>query len=308
MCSIWAKLRTKNDIFADSIKPFYMKELKKILNYTLLEIGNWDLKVKALLIIIGIIIATKLFTWIVYSLLQHANRRKKGFDTRYFSLYQLGKYFLWFIATYFSLNIMGVHLGVLLASSTAIFVGIGLGFQQVFKDFMSGIVILVEGTIQVGHVIEINNMVVRVTDIHLRTTKVINRDDIFMIVPNHKIIEQSVINWTHNTESTRFLIQVNTGFDEDVNLVRRLLIESVMEEEAVLKDENHIPNVRLGSFGEYALEFELLFWSHRMFRIENIKSNIRYRIMEKFRSHNIKIPYPYREIQILGKDKIFNDR
>ncbi len=278
-----------------------MKELKKILDYTLLEIGNWDLKLKALLIIILIILATKLFTWLVFRFLLHNSKQKKGFDTRYFSLYQLGKYILWFIATYFSLNIMGVHISVLLASSTAIFVGIGLGFQQVFKDFISGIVILMEGTIQVNDVIEINNMVVKVSAIHLRTTKVITRDDISMIVPNHKIMEQSVTNWTHNAESTRFLIRVNTGFEEEVSLVRRLLIEAVLEEEAVLKDEAHAPNVRLGNFGEYALEFELLFWSQRMFRIENIKSNIRYRIIEKFRSHNIQIPYPYRKISIEKK-------
>lgn len=279
-----------------------MKELKKILNYTLLEIGNWDLKVKALLIIILIVILTRLITWVVFRLLWRASKRKKDFDTRYFSLYQLGKYIVWFIAMYFSLNIMGVHVSVLLASSTAIFVGIGLGFQQVFKDFMSGIVILMEGTIEVNDVIELNDMVVRVSAIHLRTTKVVTRDDIVMIVPNHKIMEQSVINWTHNTESTRFLIRVNTSFDEDVKLVKRLLIESVEEEEAVLKDDTHIPNVRLGNFGEYALEFELLFWSHRMFRIENIKSNIRYRIMEKFRENNIKMPYPHREIRIERDD------
>ena len=183
-----------------------------------------------------------------------------------------------------------------LAGSAAFGLGIGLGLQTFFNDLISGIFLLFEGTIEVDDVIEVDGIVGKVMKISLRATTVITRDDIIMIIPNHKFFAENVINWSHNEDQTRFSVEVGVAYGSDTALVKEILLACIAEHPEVLDKPD--PIVRFNDFGESSLDFEVFFWSENIFRIERIQSDIRFLIDQKFRDNAVEIPFPQRDIHV----------
>lgn len=215
------------------------------------------------------------------------------------ALYQILKYIFWVVAILMSLQSAGIDLSILLAGSAALLVGIGLGLQNIFNDFSSGIFILLERTITVGDIIEVNDIVGEVKEIRLRTTKILTRDDTILLVPNHKFISESVLNWSENDWNTRFSVKVGVAYGSDVQLVKKCLLEAAINHENI--SNTPTPLVRFSDFGDSSLDFELLFWTIHIFRVKEIQSDLRFTIDQLFRDNNIQIPFPQRDIHIRTK-------
>ncbi|SMO39026.1 Mechanosensitive ion channel [Saccharicrinis carchari] len=213
------------------------------------------------------------------------------------TVFLIVKYFAWVIAVTVIIGSLGIKVTVLLAGSAALFVGLGFGVQSLFNDFVSGLMILFEGTIRVNDVVELENGIVgKVQEIGLRTSKVLNRDSIIIIIPNNNFVGKNVINWTYNEHKTRFKVNVGVAYGSDVRLVEKLLIESVLEHEKVHKHPQ--PVVFFNDFGESALEFSVFFWSEESFWVERVRSDIRFNIYDKFNANNIQIPFPQRDVHL----------
>ncbi len=213
-----------------------------------------------------------------------------------YAIFKLTQYVLWILVILIALQLLKFNISVLLAGSAALLVGVGLGMQQVFGDFVSGVFLLLDRTIKVGDVIEVNGMVCRVNEIRFRTTTVTGRDENYIILPNSYLTKNEVINWTHNKVSSRFKIQVGVDYSSDVRRVIETLKETVKLHPAVLKDPE--VSVRFSDFADSSLQFQVVFWSDEVFRIEKIKSDIRVMIFEAFQKHDIKIPFPQRVVHI----------
>ncbi|MCB0786228.1 MAG: mechanosensitive ion channel, partial [Flavobacteriales bacterium] len=137
---------------------------------------------------------------------------KKTIDAgRRKAIYNLVKYVVWVLAIMAMLDSVGVKITFLLAGATALLVGLGFGIQQIFNDIVSGVVIQIEGTISVGDVIEVEGLVGRVLEIHLRTSLIRTRDDIMIIVPNSRFVNDKVINWSTMERNTRFHVTVGVA-------------------------------------------------------------------------------------------------
>jgi small-conductance mechanosensitive channel len=210
------------------------------------------------------------------------------------AVYKIIKYFTIVIGTMMVLNALGFNTTVLLTSSAALFIGLGLGIQTLFRDIVSGFVILFSKSIRIGDVVQVGDLVGQVKEITLRVTKILTRSDIDLIVPNSKFVEENVINWSLDNPLTRFDIEVGVAYGSDVKLVTDILNNVADEHDAVTKAPKHF--VRFENFGDSALIFKIYFWSSNVFRIENVKSDIRYRIDEEFRKNNITIPFPQRTV------------
>lgn len=210
------------------------------------------------------------------------------------AVYSIVKYVIIVLGVIMVLNALGFNTTVLLTSSAALFVGLGLGIQNIFKDVVSGFVILFSKSIRVGDVVQVGELVGQVEDISLRVTKILTRSDIDLIVPNSKFVEENVINWSLDNELTRFDVEVGVAYGSDVELVSNILNTVVDNHSAVAKKPKHF--VRFENFGDSALIFRVYFWSHNIFRIENVKSDIRYKIDKEFRKNNITIPFPQRTV------------
>lgn len=277
-----------------------MDTINNIIEFEFLNIGKYSLTIGVLLAVLFIIIFTKLVLWIVKKILYRYKKLRKLEEGNLNSFFQIIKYVIWVFAILIILDTIGLKLNVLLAGSAALLVGIGLGLQNTFNDFISGIILLFEGSIKVGDILEIDNDVVKMQRIGLRTSEAMNRDDIVIILPNSLITTNKVINWSHQSKKTRFRIFVGVAYGSDVDLVLEILRKSALEHPEI-KDGSSI-NVRFINFGNSSLDFELLFFSRNIFRIENVKSEIRIIINRKFIENNISIPFPQVDLHLKSND------
>jgi small-conductance mechanosensitive channel len=266
-----------------------MGVIDKILDFVVLRLGNHEFKVSALLTILLIIFITRLLLWAVKVSIFRKRRFRKLDHSSVYSVYQIIKYLLWVISITLILETAGISITVVLAGSAALLVGIGLGLQQTFNDFISGIILLIEGSIKIGDVLQIDGDVVIMQKIGLRTSKGLNRDEIVVIIPNSQITNNKVINWSHQSKKTRFRIDVGVAYGSDTELVSRILQESTLEHPDI-SDRNLI-EIRLTDFGNSSLNFQVLFFSDNVFRIERVKSDIRKIINRKFIENGIVIPF-----------------
>lgn len=273
--------------------------MKEILEYKLFEIGNYSLTVWSLVQIAMIFIAARAVILFFNRIFKRfANRR--GWDTgRQKSISLLFQYIVYLTALTMILGVFGIQLTFLLVSSSALLVGLGLGLQTVFSDIVSGIFILFEGTVEVGDIVEVNGMVGRIEEINLRTTKFRNRDDLTMIIPNHFFINEKVVNWSHNENHARFGVSVGVAYKSDVEKVKKILLDCAVAHPKVLTNNPELlPDVRMTGFGDSSVNFDLLFYSENLFRIETTKSDLRFAIFHAFRENGVEIPFPQRDLHI----------
>jgi small-conductance mechanosensitive channel len=265
--------------------------MRHILEYELVHMKNFTLSIGSVILSVCIILANVLLVKLMSGFIKRRFRRKGGEEGRHYAIVQLLKYILWTIAIIFALQALGLDLTLLIASSAALLVGLGLGMQIIFKDFMSGIILLVEGTIKVGDIVQIGEDVLKVKEISLRTSQVFTREDKVVIIPNHKFTEENVINWTHNTTPTRFTLDIGVDYDSDIYIVEKSLLNATEQHKDILQEDEYKPFVRFTDFGASALQFQLIFWSDNLFRIENTKSALRFEIFKIFSKNNITIPF-----------------
>ncbi|TLX71516.1 mechanosensitive ion channel [Labilibacter sediminis] len=223
---------------------------------------------------------------------------KKGIDKgKGHTIFQIVKYFVWVITVVLILSNIGLSVNVLLAGSAALFVGLGFGVQSLFNDFVSGLIILFEGTIRVQDIVELENGIIgKVQEIGLRTSKLLTRDNIVTIIPNNNFVGKNVINWSYNEHKTRFKVDVGVSYGSDVRLVEKILIKCASEHDKIYSTPQ--PFVYFNDFGESSLDFSLFFWIDDSFWVEKVRSDLRFAIHDKFKENDVEIPFPQRDLHI----------
>lgn len=268
--------------------------VSNLLSMELWHNDSFRLSVKGVLQVIVLYLAARFAIWTL-SRAMRASRTASAFDEgRRYTILQISKYLIYTVITVIALETIGVKITALLAASTALFVGLGLGLQDAFKDLASGVIILAERTISVGDIIQMTNEIGKVEAVGLRTTTVRTRDDILVIIPNHKLTNEQVVNLTHSEETTRFHLDVGVAYGSDTELVASILKQIAIDHPE--SDPSHEPVVIFKDFGDSALLFQLNFYTRNLFFVEKIKSEIRFEIDREFRKHNITIPFPQRTV------------
>jgi len=271
-----------------------MEKISNLLNYTFQLSENIHLSVKTILVLIVAFFLTSILLKLARRLI---NKRLEEEDRGKFkSIFSFLKYFIYLLVTIIALESSGIEVSVLLAGSAALLVGLGLGLQTLFQDIISGIFILLDKTLHVNDIIEIEGKVGRVFEIRLRTTRAVTVNDRVIIIPNHKFLTNSLYNWTQNGTVTLEALNIGVAYGSDVEKVKQLLIEVAQKHPKVLKIKK--PDVLFIDFGESALQFRLLFTINDSFSQLKIKSDLRYEIDKKFREENIQIPFPQRDVHI----------
>ena len=274
-----------------------MMTYKEFLDIELLRTEKFDITVFELLLVVIILFSTFILVKIIKGIYKRAERKKPEETGRRHALYQILKYVLWIIAFTLSLQALEIEITLLLAGSAAILVGLGLGLQQIFQDILSGVAMLIEGSLRIGDIVEVDKTTIgKVKAINLRTSKIETRDNIILIVPNSRFINENVINWSHINKQTRFSVKVGVAYGSNVILVKEILLKSVNNQKQV--SSNPKPFVRFLDFGESSLDFQVFYWSNENFYAENIKSEIRFAINEEFIKNNVRIPFPQRDVYL----------
>ncbi len=270
--------------------------LHEFFSYSLIETKDFNITIYELLAILLILLTTSIIIRVLKRLFRKRVNNKFLDPGRSHAILQIIKYILWITAIIVSLETIGIKITFIWAGSAALLVGLGLGLQQIFQDIMSGIAILFEGIIKIDDIVEIQNDIIgRVVEVGLRTSKLETRANIIMIIPNSKFVTDNVINWSHIEKKTRFSIEVGVAYGSDTEKVTNILMECTSHDKVSGSPK---PFVRFKDFGESSLKFEVLFWTTETFIVETIKSDIRYKIDNAFRKYGVQIPFPQRDVHI----------
>jgi len=273
-----------------------MEVINNFIDFVIFRIGKQEFKVITLLTVLVIFLLTKIVLWLIKKGIDSKRSKRKLDPSNAYSIFQIIRYVLWIISISLMLETLGFSITVLIAGSAAILVGIGLGLQGTFNDIICGIILLIERSTKIGDVLEIDGDVIIIQKIGLRTSKGLNRDDIVIIIPNSLITSNKLINWSHQSKKTRFKIDVGVAYGSNVDLVIKILEESALEHPDIT-DKNLI-EARLKDFGNSSLDFQVLFFSDNVFRIEKVKSDIRKIINRKFIENKITIPFPQIDVHV----------
>lgn len=222
------------------------------------------------------------------------------------SITTISAYVIWAIGLLVALHAFGLNTASMAVAFGALGIGLGFGLQNIFNNFISGIILLFERPIQVGDDVEINGIWARVRKINVRSTVVQTYDNASLIIPNADFISNQVTNWSFKDKRLRRKISVGVAYGSDIELVRTILLQIAVEAPNVLRYPR--PDVIFTDFGDNALMFVLRLWTDIDHMLE-VDTDVRFRIDKQFRENNIEISFPQRDIHIRsieGAERFFS--
>jgi len=267
------------------------------LQKSIFSLGGKDFSIIHLLIFIGLVVASIFFSSYLANLLRtnvlEATRMTRG-SQEIISI--ITKYGLISFSIVILLQANGIDLSSLALIGSALGVGIGFGFQDIARNFASGIVLLFERSIQIGDFIQVGQHLGVVEEVRTRSIVLKTLDRISIIVPNSRLLSDEVINWNHRRSVTRLHIPVGVAYGSDVKKVKSALLQSATEHLEVL--HHPAPQVFFTGFGDSSLDFELLIWISDPSRQAPLTSDLYFRLAEIFQEQQIDIPFPQRDINL----------
>ena len=213
-----------------------------------------------------------------------------------FAITTLAKYLTISIGTVVGFNFLGVDWAKTQWLVAALTVGLGFGLQEIFANFVSGLIILFEKPIRIGDTVTIRDLTGSISKIQTRATTIVDWDRKEIIVPNKAFITEQFINWSLSDSITRVIINIAVEFNSDIELVTKLLLASA--EENSLSLDNPSPEVFFIEFGQHALNFEVRCYVSEMGHRLTMTHELNSRITHVFKEHNIRIALPQLDLRV----------
>lgn len=249
------------------------------------------------------------FAWWFSSLLERGLRNVaahgKGTYMNSSGMYALTRvirYAVWIIGSLIGLRYLGLDLTNLALIGGAIGVGIGFGLQNIFSNFISGLILLLEKTLKVGDFVDLQSGVMgRVTEIGMRYTRITTNDLVDIIVPNSEFINGRVTNWSFDARYRRMHIPFGVAYGSDKDKVRQAALKAVdAVPGCITRDPVRQPDVWLTKFGDSSLDFELVVWVEHKLMISPGATTARllWAIEDQLRLAEVEIPFPQRDLHL----------
>lgn len=214
-----------------------------------------------------------------------------------FAVQKILRYTVLVLGIYLSLTAVGINLSSLAFLAGALGVGVGFGLQNIISNFVSGLIILAEQPIAIGDRVEVGGTVGRITEISLRSTKMVTNDNICIIIPNSNLITGTVTNWSYGDPRVRTRLPVGVAYGTDVEKLRSLLLDVAGKDPDILKEP--VPELLFVGYGDNAINFELAVWSTlTLDKPLRFKSRIYYAMHKVLEENRIEIPFPQRDLHI----------
>jgi len=225
-----------------------------------LHIGDLDLAIGRLLGFAAVVVAAYLITRVVVFLLEEDvySRMELPRGVPY-ALSTLTRYALLLAGFLVALGTLGLDLTKVTVLVSAFGIGIGFGLQQIISNFVSGLILLFERPVQVGDAVQLGDLGGHITRIGIRSSTVLTPEGAEVIVPNSKMIEDRVTNWTLSDRRRRVDLEVGVEFEVDSERILALLVEVARRDRRVSADRE--PEALLVKFGEKSSEFHLRVWT-----------------------------------------------
>jgi small-conductance mechanosensitive channel len=285
-------------IYQDNIaevRKTITEEMVSVLEYKFTFSEEISITIKGLLFVVFALLITsfllKLFRRFVTRKLPDNDKQK------FVTVFGYMRWIVFLVIFLIAMHTSGVNVTAIFAASAALLIGVGLALQTLFQDIISGIFILVDQSVHVGDIIELEGKVGRVLDIRLRTTRAVTVDNKVLVIPNHLYLTNILYNWTENGTETRESVEVGVAYGSDIDLVKKLLLEIAIAQPNVLKSP--APIVLFTDFAASSLNFKVAFTLNNSFEVRFTQSTIRFEIDKAFRAHGISIPFPQRDVHLI---------
>ena len=268
------------------------------LSTRLFRVGETPVTVSSLLLALAILIASLLLSRLARTFVADRllGRTRLAVGSRY-AIGRVFGYLVLALGILVALQPLGVNATTLAVFGGALGIGLGFGLQDVVKNFVAGLIILVERPIQVGDSIEVGDVTGDVTEIRGRASVVRTSDDIHLIVPNSRFISDTVTNRSYGQRRVRYRIPIIVAAGSDPAKIESVLLEAASRSENVLPEPP--PRVWFREFGEQGLHFDLLCWTSRLLHSAGtLRSEINHLVYEALRTHGIAIPSPQLDVRI----------
>lgn len=271
--------------------------IKEILNLQLFTVNDVPVTVSSIFIFLLLITG---FIFLAIFVRRQLNRRilkrfKIDRGTSY-TLSRVSQYIIITVGVLISFNFVGINLSSLTVIFGLLSVGIGFGLQNITSNFISGLIILFERPISVGDRVMVNEIEGDITEINIRSTMVRTVNNISIIVPNSEFVSKDVINYSHGDPSYRLDINVGVAYNSDLDTVLKALEEAAEANESVMKRPK--PEVHLIEFGDSSWNMQLRSWIEDVKYYPKVRNELNQAIVRIFRSYNIEIPFPQRDLHM----------
>lgn len=277
-----------------------LKDVQQFADTTLMAVGDYEITVGQIIFIPTVLLLGYLMLgWFVRSTTAQMQRRQ--IDANIVQVVRRAVYILGLIILAITtLDLLKVPLTAFAFVSGAVAIGVGFGAQNIINNFISGWILIWERPIRINDYIETGDTSGTVEEINTRSTRIRRVDGVHILIPNSKLLEETVVNWTLVDKLLRCIVRVGVAYGSDINDVRRLLEQSVADHELVLSDP--APQIIFEDFGDSSLIFDVYFWVYSAGdkNSRQIRSDIRFTIDQLFRDNGITMAFPQRDIHIDG--------
>ncbi len=211
------------------------------------------------------------------------------------------RYAIWALATVIGLNIVGIDLASFALLGGAVGVGIGFGLQNIFSNFFSGIILLLEKTLKEGDFVDLQSGTQgHVREIGLRYTRITTNDEVDVIVPNSEFVSGRVINWTLGSDYRRMHIPFGVAYGTDKKQVEAAALRAAKALPSTVTDAKRDTQVWLVGMGDSSLDFELVVWvaADSTTHPARVEAAYKWQIHEELVQAALEIPFPQRDLNI----------
>jgi len=274
-------------------------------DFVLFKIQDVGITISHLMVAVIAVLVSLVVSKVLRSSLRNQVFEKLNIDKGLeYTLLRLVHFLVLFIGIYIGLNTVNIPLGAILGLFAVIGVGIGFGLQNLTSNFISGIILLLERPVKVGDRLEISGVWGDVKHVNLRTTLIETPDGISVIVPNSKLLENEVINFSYGNPKIRLQVPVGIAYGSDCQKAAEVLVQVALGNKRVLSEPK--PKAWFREFGDSSLNFMLLFWIPNAVEKYDIISEINHAIDAGFRKNGIEIPFPQRDLHLRSTEGIIH--
>ncbi len=273
--------------------------LSTIWHFEVVRIGNQPVLVSQcvvalLIVVIGLWLARRASRLLVRRLMRLPGVKPNAAAV----IEKLVFYVLVLVVVAIALQTVSIPISAFAVLGGAFAIGLGFGAQNLFNNFISGLILIIEQPIRVGDLIEIDSQQGHVEDIGTRCTRIRRSDGVDLLIPNSRLLENTVTNWTFSDRKIRTSITVGVDYGSPTRRVAEILERAVREHPLVLKDDP--VSVLFEEFGSDALVFVVHFWTmiESEMELRVVRSDIRFKIEESCRDTRVGIVFPQRQIRL----------
>jgi small-conductance mechanosensitive channel len=259
------------------------------------ELSGTPISPLSILIALLIVVAARVISRVIANTLRRALSHHPDVG---FTVAKMTRWLGMIVGLLIALTTVGLDMTAVFAAFAVLLVGIGFGLQKMAENFISGLILLIERPLKVGDYVQVDAFKGTVKDIGLRATKLLSESGQTYIIPNGELITKVVTNLTAPSPTLEITVPVGVAYGSDLAMVRRTLLEIAEASPSIIKEPK--PEVRHEGFGDSTINLALEAWIAQAHEDDDVKSDLRFAIAARFAELGIELPFPQREVHILG--------